>query len=341
MTGRWLRWLASLAPRRGPREADARLVIVRHHRAYAPGERPLLRLGVGADVLREQLATLARLGLTPVTVSEGLARLAEGRPGRAVAFSFDDGYEDNVRLVLPLLAAAGARATFFLTAGLIEERRAPWWDELEHLLSATRRPALELDGRAWPLGDARERTAALRAAVAAMRVAPERQRARLGELSAALGVAGPAPCRLATWEECARLAEAGMEVGAHTLTHPFLTTLPAAGQRAEIAGGFDLVERRLGLRPRGFAYPGGDHDEVSVAETAAVSAWAVTTAGGENDAATAPHRLRRRGLSEGACLGPTGRFSARLVRAELDGVFEPLRARRDRARPRPARGASA
>jgi peptidoglycan/xylan/chitin deacetylase (PgdA/CDA1 family) len=334
MNGRWLRWLASLPPRRRTRPrrgspgADARLIIVRHHRAYAPNERPLVRLGVGADVLRAQLDTLARLGLTPVTVSEGLARLAEGRPGRAVAFSFDDGYADNVRTVLPLLAASGARATFFLTAGLIEDRRAPWWDELEHLLATTRRPRLELGGRALPLTDPRGRASALRAAVATFRMAPDGQRSRLDEMAATLGVTEPAPCALATWEECARLAEAGMEVGAHTLTHPFLTTLPAVAQRAEISGSFDLIERRLGLRPRGFAYPGGDHDDGSVSVAGEAGAWAVTTLAGENDASTPPCRLRRRGLSEGACLGPAGRFSARLMRAELDGVFEPLRARR-------------
>jgi peptidoglycan/xylan/chitin deacetylase (PgdA/CDA1 family) len=97
-----------------------------------------------------------------------------------------------------------------------------------------------------------------------------------------------------------------------------------------------LIERRLGLRPRGLAYPGGDHDDASVAAAAAAGAWAVTTLAGENDRATPAHRLRRRGLSEGACLGPTGRFSARLMRAELDGVFEPLRARRARAAGRAA-----
>jgi len=329
MSGRWLRWLASLTPRprRGGRRETPRLIIVRHHRAYLPDERPLVRLGVAVDVLREQLAALGRLGLTPVTVSEGLARLAGGRPGRVVALTFDDGYADNVDVVLPLLEAAGARATFFLTAGLIEERRAPWWDELEHLLTSTPREELELDGRVWPLAGRRARTAALRALVVSFRIAPERQRTRLVELADRLGVAGRAPCRLADWEACGRLAAAGMEIGAHTLTHPFLSSLPPAAQAAEIAGSFDLIERRLGRRPRGFAYPGGDHDATSVAAAGAAGAWAVTTVAGENDSATPLHRLRRRGLSEGACLGPTGRFSVRLMRAELDGVFESLRAR--------------
>ncbi len=328
MKGRTLRWLASLAPRPGARAGrgpGGSLVIVRHHRVFGAGELPLSRLGVGEDVLRAQLVTLARMGLTPVTISEGLARLAEGQAGRAVAFSFDDGYADNVHRALPLLEAAGARATFFLTAGLIEERRAPWWDELEHLLATTAAARLELAGRTFPLESRRDRAAALRALVARMRTDPARQRERLAALRVRLGVSEPAPCPLATWDECARLAAAGMELGAHTLTHPFLSSLGAAAQREEIAGSFDLIERRLGTRPRGIAYPGGDHDAASVAAAAEAGHWAVTTRDGENDAGTPRFELLRRGLSEGACLGPGGRFSARLMRAELDGVFAPWR----------------
>jgi hypothetical protein len=155
------------------------------------------------------------------------------------------------------------------------------------------------------------------------------QRALLDSLAGRLGVGGPAPCELATWEECAELRAAGMELGAHTLTHPFLSTLPAAEQEAEIGGSFDLIARRLGERPRGIAYPGGAHDAASVAAARAAGAsWAVTTRAGENRAGAPAFELLRRGLSEGACLGPGGRFSARLMLAELDGRFERLRARR-------------
>jgi peptidoglycan/xylan/chitin deacetylase (PgdA/CDA1 family) len=122
-----------------------------------------------------------------------------------------------------------------------------------------------------------------------------------------------------------------MEVGAHTLTHPFLSTLTPAGQMAEIVGSFDAIECRLGVRPRGLAYPGGDHDAASLEAAAMASAaWAVTTHGGENGPDTPRFELLRRGLSEGACLGPGGRFSVRLMHAELDGMFDPWRARRAR-----------
>jgi peptidoglycan/xylan/chitin deacetylase (PgdA/CDA1 family) len=328
VNGRSWRWLASLLMRPGGGRG-ASLVIIRHHRVYGPGERPLYRLGVGEDVLRAQLAVLTRRGLAPVTVSEGLARLAGGEPRRTVALSFDDGYADNVRRALPLLAAAGARATFFLTAGLIEERRAPWWDELAHRLAASRMGRLAHGGRVYELADEAGRRRALRALLPAFRVPPVAQRSLLEDLAGRLGVPDPAPCELATWGECAALREAGMEVGAHTLTHPFLSTLPATRQAAEIGGSFDLLERRLGERPRGFAYPGGDHDARSVAAArAAGAAWAVTTRAGENRPGEPAFELARRGLSEGACLGPGGRFSARLTQAELDGRFEWLRALR-------------
>jgi len=325
--GRTLRWASSLLVRR-PWPRGAALTIVRHHRVYADGERPLYRLGVAEGVLRAQLALLRREGLVPVTVSEGLARLAEGRPGHHVALTFDDGYADNVTRALPILAGAGARATFFLTAGLIEARRAPWWDELAHALETARAPAVPFAGTTLELGDAAARARALRLLLPGLRAAPATQRALLDGLRAALGVADPAPCELATWEECRRLSAAGMEIGAHTLTHPFLSTLPPGAQREEVAGSFGLVEERLGARPRGIAFPGGDHDADSLeAARDAGAAWAVTTRAGVNGPGADPFTLRRRAWTDGACLGPGGRFSERLARAELAGAFDAWRAR--------------
>jgi peptidoglycan/xylan/chitin deacetylase (PgdA/CDA1 family) len=326
VSGRALRWLASLLPR--PSRGGSRLVILRHHRVYAAGERPLYRLGVAEDVLRAQLEALARRGLVPVTVSEGLEALAAGRPGPVVALTFDDGYADNVRRALPLLRATGARATFFLTAGLIEQRRAPWWDELAHLLERARVPRLAHGGRHHDLGEPAGRAAALHALLPAFRAAPAARRALLDGLAGRLDPEGTAPCELATWSECAALAAGGMEIGAHTLTHPHLSLLAPADQEREIEGSFDLIARRLGARPRGLAYPGGDLDDTSVAVARRAGAWAVTTRAGDNAPGAEPFRLRRRGLGEGACLGPGGRFSVRLTLAEVDGLFDGVRAGR-------------
>lgn len=331
MSGRLVRWAMSLVRSRR-REAGSRLVIVRHHRLYEDGADPLYRLGVSRGVFAAQLDTLVAAGLTPVTVREGLAHLNERRPGTHVAFSFDDGYADNVALALPLLAARGARATFYLTAGWIEARTAPWWDVLATMLETTRRSRLRLalaGGIDVPLESRDMRRRALQALLPALRATPERQQVTLAMLASALDVPAEAACALASWEQCHALPAAGMEVGAHTLHHPFLSVLEPDQQRQEIAGSIELIAQRLGARPRGLAYPAGDHDAVTVeAARASGLAYAVTTRAGDNVPGAPPLTLFRRGLSEGACLGPTGRFSRRLALAELDGAFDRLRAAR-------------
>lgn len=337
MSGRAVRWLLSLAAGRwSPRSGPPRLTIVRHHRVYADGERALYHLGVSESVLRAQVATCARAGAVPCTVRAGLARLARGEAGHAVAFSFDDGYADNVTRALPVLEEHGARATFYLAAGLMESRTAPWWDELAFVLGHARRPCVRLDLGDGPLDlDAATpagRGAALRAILPLLRVAPGAQRARLDALREALDATAAAPCELADWPLARRLAEAGMEIGAHTMTHPFLTLLPPAEALREIADSAALAAERTGAAVTGLAYPVGDHDERTVeAARAAGLAYAVTTVAGDCTPASAGFRLPRRALPEGASVGPGGRVSASMVRAEMRGAFDRLRGRRAEA----------
>lgn len=331
MSGRLLRWLLSLWPRSS--RSVPRLTIVRHHRVYDDHERPLYRLGVSASVLESQLRALSVAGLAPLTVSEGLARLAESRTGHWVAMSFDDGYADNVSRALPLLKAAGARATFYLTAGWIDARRPAWWDELAYALEHARVPECRWtsdQGRvvSLRLATPRDRADSLRKLLPEMRVPTEARARSLERLREATAAAGEARCEFADWSEAARLLEAGMEIGAHTLTHPHLSLLDPAGQRREIEGSIRLIESRLGSPPTGFAYPGGDLDERSVAIVRdARLAHAVTTSRGDVTPGADRLRLPRRGLSEGACLGPTGVFSTRLTLAEVRGAFDGLRSR--------------
>ncbi|MEA2402571.1 MAG: hypothetical protein QOK00_2974 [Thermoleophilaceae bacterium] len=65
--------------------------------------------------------------------------------GPQVAITFDDGYADNHTHALPLLAARGMPATFFLTAGFLE-RDAPVMARLANTWST---PIDQLDPLAW------------------------------------------------------------------------------------------------------------------------------------------------------------------------------------------------
>src|SRR6185503_13610403 len=135
-----------------------------------------------------------------------------------------------------------------------------WWDELADAIERTTEPRLRLDLGGHSVDVALEGRAgqsrALRALVPLMRVRPVERDARIAAVRLRLGVPDRAACGLASWDAAAALARAGMEVGAHTLGHPHLTTLEADEQAHEVTASVGLIERRLGVRPVGLAYPG-------------------------------------------------------------------------------------
>ena len=59
------------------------------------------------------------------------------------------------------------------------------------------------------------------------------------------------------WDAVASLASRGAEIGAHTRDHPDLTRLSETAARDQMESSADEIERRLGIAPRLFAYPGG------------------------------------------------------------------------------------
>ncbi len=61
------------------------------------------------------------------------------------------------------------------------------------------------------------------------------------------------------WDELRRLAEDGVAIGAHTVSHPFLTRLDPPRARAEIEGSRKRIEDGVGVSVTTFAYPYGAH----------------------------------------------------------------------------------
>ena len=73
---------------------------------------------------------------------------------------------------------------------------------------------------------------------------------------------GRIPFPMMTWEQIARMREAGMEIGSHTLSHPNLTDLSEEEARKEIRDSKEVLEEKLGIPVQGFCYPRGCQNEV-------------------------------------------------------------------------------
>jgi len=94
--------------------------------------------------------------------------------------------------------------------------------------------------------------------------------------------------------ELRRWCGAGMEIGAHTQSHPQLTQCDATALRDEIAGSKHALEDAIGAGVSQFCYPYGDHDDAVVdAVRDAGFAAAVTTQRGRARAGQDVFRLPR------------------------------------------------
>jgi peptidoglycan/xylan/chitin deacetylase (PgdA/CDA1 family) len=270
---------AALLAKPGVRSLARRLprwrgvVVLNYHRIGDPTGQPWDHTlwNAGAEALDTQLQTLAR-DADVITPEEVLQLAREGRPGRHVLLTFDDGYRDNYEIAYPLLREHGLTGTFFPTTGFLDGGRAAWWDELAWMVRKARRETIPAGGwHADPLTlgpDQDETIAALVARYKALRA--EDAERFLEEVAEATG-AGRCPSSAAaglwmTWDMVRELQAGGMRIGGHTATHPILARLPAERQGQEISDSARRLEQELGRPMTWFAYPVGSSDSFT-AET--------------------------------------------------------------------------
>jgi peptidoglycan/xylan/chitin deacetylase (PgdA/CDA1 family) len=196
-------------------------------------------------------------------LDEAVERLARGDlPARALSITFDDGYADNHDVALPVLKAHGLPATFFIATGYLDGGRM-WNDTVVEAVRRCEHASLDLtriglEGVAGlVLDDVGARRRAIDRILGAAKYLP--MSARQGVVDAIAeraGVALPNDLMMTSGQVRA-LAAAGMQVGAHTVSHPILARLGDDEARREIADGKAKLEALLGAPVTLFAYPNG------------------------------------------------------------------------------------
>lgn len=235
------------------------------------GYDPNKGLTVSPSFLDAALTRVRALGFEIVGMDAVAARLREGADLDApfVAVTFDDGYRDTLRAAAPILRRHGAPYTVYVTPGFADRTARMWWVELEEAVRRLSHIETTIAGEALslPARDGAEKTDAFFAIYWRLRALPEP--ALLDEVAKLADVAGYDPLASAAtlccdWSELAELAADPLcTIGAHTMTHPRLATLPETEARAEMAGSRDAIRARLGVETRHFAYPVGDPTSAS------------------------------------------------------------------------------
>ncbi len=219
-----------------PSGRRARLSTLRFHRVL-PEPDPLFPALPDAARFREILSWL-RSWFNVLPLSEAVGRLATGTlPDRAAAITFDDGYADNFTVALPLLRECGLTATFFIATGFLDG--ACMFND--RIIEAIRGCPLEnLDLDSLGLGrhvllTPRDRRTVIETLIDRIKYLPAPERLAISERVATMAGVKRTPDLMMSSRQVRELRRAGMQIGAHTVSHPILTKLIPNDARREIA----------------------------------------------------------------------------------------------------------
>ena len=276
----------------------------------------------------------------PVVDLDRILRDDSGATGPRVAVTFDDGYVNNVEVVMPILERLDIPMTWFVATGFVDKpAKVPWWDLIDLALErgegSIALTSAEVAGE-YDLSRREDHNWFNRQLRNILKSVDEQRRdAIVGELGSQVSMLATIPENaFARPHEVAAVDPRLVELGGHSVTHPNLTRCSDAGRRHEITAGKARLEEVSGRNLAWFAYPFGGVGSFDEPTEAAVREagfrGAVTLVPGFVGAGINPYRVPRIPISPTTDLDD---FKARVQGAPIysyaDRVRRWFRLRRD------------
>lgn len=236
---------------------------------------PSRDITISLDTFRRVIEHLRRTGMDIVPLDEALRRLQSGVKGRPfVCLTFDDGYRDNYELVYPVCRELEVPITIYVTTDMVEERLLMWWYGLSAVVEQADMVSCPINGipQSFPAAGDRQKLVAYNTLNAMMRAANVAERARMIkylEKVYTVDFAYLSKDQAMTWRMIEELGQSDLvEIGAHTVSHPVLSTLATNRARKEMESGRSILESRLTQPIKHFAYPFGKSSDAGEREFA-------------------------------------------------------------------------
>ena len=237
--------------------ADASLAVLTFHRVLSDAD-PILASEPDAASFSAIMDLVAmHFAVLPLTEAVALLK-ARKLPRRALCITFDDGYASNYTVALPILAARRLPATVFVASGFLDGGRM----FNDTIIEAVRRSPATLDLRDTGLGLHRLDTGAMRAQavdaiISSLKYLPPSARALSAAAIASRAGLPERDSLMMSRGQLRNLHRAGVEIGAHTITHPILTAVSDDDAQHEIVNCKKELEAIVGAPVTLFAFPNG------------------------------------------------------------------------------------
>ena len=248
-------------------------------------------------------------------------RQPHGGPKPLCLITFDDGWRDNYLTALPCLRAFRMPAVIFVVTGFIGRNRIFW---VERLRTIWQRRELreQIHSSLNRIGNFATPSTSFEEIVEHLKHMPAAQRDQILAEGLALP-SGDSGCNgdaMLSWDEAALLQKEGVDIEAHTVSHPLLVYEDDPTVERELAQAKAILEEKLKKKVRAFAYPNGSWNQ-RVRDLVEVAGYdcAFTTERGWHRVGDDAYAIRRIMLHEEKLAGLDGQFSPAVAALRLTG----------------------
>lgn len=246
------------------------IVILNYHRIKSADDKMIFDSGVYGHTTEEFYEHMSWIKKQCDVLSENelIDYVKSGkRSGKrvGVVVTFDDGYIDNYTQAFPILKNLEIPAIFFIPFNAIEQRELGWWDQISWMVDHTVIDRALVHGLQLDFSTADGKADSI---LELQRFCKQSSGERVADLMEILppklGVELPtseqASAEMMSWEQLREVADNGIAIGSHTISHKILSKISRDQQAFEIGESKRKIEEKVGKSVRTIGYPVGGRD---------------------------------------------------------------------------------
>jgi len=213
----------------------------------------------------EKHVTFYNQHFTVISVEQLIEMYNKNQPldKKYALITFDDGYIDNYSLAFPILKRLNTPAAFYIATDYLDDPHIPWWDEIAWIIRHSKQTVIKLSNWNEAIDIANLSVKhQIRAILKAIKKDQSRtMEDKIQELSQVCDAEMPAEIResqlFVNWQQVEEMANSGMHIGSHTMSHNILSHLEDDAQHHEVSQSKSIIEKHIGKPVTSIAYPVG------------------------------------------------------------------------------------
>ncbi len=249
-------------------DPEPKLLILTYHRILPEIKHNPLKTIVSLKAFTKQVDVIANK-YPVISLNEAVSQIHEGRikDKIQVVFTFDDGYRDNYETLFPFLRQKGLPAAFSITTGYVGSDLPLWdWEMIMRLSSDENIDEVRADTYSLKRRSGEAQLSFAFRLFEAMRYSDGRISRLvmdfLRERTSGYDFGGDG---LMSWAQIKEMSDAGMDIGAHGVSHRSLGAMPLGEASDEILNSKLLIEANTRRDCYFFAFPFGSKKDYSEA----------------------------------------------------------------------------